>query len=34
MAQFGVARHVIERVLNHISGSQVGVAGMGVALNM
>ena len=28
MARLGVAPHVIERVLNHISGSQAGVAGI------
>jgi integrase len=28
MARLGVAPHVIERVLNHISGSQSGVAGI------
>jgi integrase len=28
MAELGVAPHVIERVLNHISGSQAGVAGV------
>jgi integrase len=28
MAQLGVQPHVIERVLNHISGSQAGVAGV------
>ena len=28
MAQLRVPRHVIERVLNHISGSQSGVAGI------